>query len=88
MTPAWARRDGAALTAIAIVALEPVVRVLAGGGYLGATALLVLACGLALLPTLPRELGALSVRVAVVPGGPGWGCDVVEDVVHAHRVST
>jgi L-alanine-DL-glutamate epimerase-like enolase superfamily enzyme len=24
----------------------------------------------------------------VVPGGPGWGCDVVEDVVHAHRMST
>ena len=67
MTPGWARRNGAALTAIAIVALEPLVRGLVGDGYLGATALLATACGLALLRTLPVELGALSVKVAVVP---------------------
>ena len=24
----------------------------------------------------------------VVPGGPGWGCDVVEDVLRAHSVPT
>jgi len=24
----------------------------------------------------------------VVPGGPGWGCDVVEDVLRAHAPTT
>ena len=42
-------------------------RVLVGKSYLGATPLLVAACGLVLLPFLPRELDSLSIRLAVVP---------------------
>ena len=64
---AWARRHGAAVTAVALVALDPLTRALLGNSYLGATPLLVAACGLALLAYLPVELGSLSVRVAVAP---------------------
>ncbi len=67
MTLAWARRHGAAVAAVGLVALEPLVRALVGGDYPGATPLLVTACGLVLLPYLPAELGALSVKVAVTP---------------------
>ena len=42
-------------------------RLLAGGWVVGATSLLVVSCGLVLLPWLPRELGSLSIRVAVTP---------------------
>ncbi len=58
---------GAAVAAVALVALESSARALVGSSYLGATPLLVAACGLALVPYLPGELGRLSVRVAVVP---------------------
>jgi hypothetical protein len=67
VTLARARRHGIALAAVALVALEPLVRAVAGGRYLGATPLLVGACGLVLLPYLPDEFGRLSLRVAIVP---------------------
>ena len=67
MTLASGGRRGVALAAIALVALEPLARALAGNPYVGATPLLVAACALALLPYLPAELGRLSVRVAVAP---------------------
>lgn len=67
MTQRRGRRPSAALAAVALVALEPFVRVLVGKSYLGATPLLVAACGLVLLPFLPRELDSLSIRLAVVP---------------------
>ena len=67
MTIASRRPAGAAVAAVALVAVEALVRALVGGSYLGATPLLVLACGLGLLPYLPLELGSLAVRVAVVP---------------------
>jgi hypothetical protein len=60
-------RPGAAVAAFALVVLVPSVRALVGDSYLGATPLLVGACGLALLPYLPDELGHLSVRVTVAP---------------------
>ena len=65
LAPGGAR--GAAVAAVALVTLEPLARALVGGSYFGATPLLVAACGLALVPYLPAELGRLSVQVAVVP---------------------
>ena len=67
MTLGWARRHGAAVAAVGLVALEPLLRAPVGDGYPGATTLLVAACGLVLLPYLPAELGSLSVKVAVTP---------------------
>jgi hypothetical protein len=67
VTPAEGRRPDAALAALALVTLALLLRLVAGGAYLGATPLLVAACAVALLPFLPGELSSLSLRVAVAP---------------------
>jgi hypothetical protein len=67
VTLARAGRHRAALAAVALVALEPLARAVVGNQDLGATPLLIAACGLVLLPCLPVEVGRLSIRVAVVP---------------------
>ena len=59
-------RPRAAVAAVALAVLAPLVRALVGG-YLGVTPLLVVACGLVLVPFLPAELDRLSVQVAVLP---------------------
>lgn len=56
-----------AAAAAGLLVLDALVRLLAGDPYPGATALLVTACGVSLVPFLPRELGTSSLRVAVVP---------------------
>lgn len=56
-----------AAAAAGLLVLDALVRLLAGDPYPGATALLVAACGVSLVPFLPRELGTSSLRVAVVP---------------------
>ncbi len=56
-----------ALAAVGLLALDALARTVAGGPYLGATLFLLLACGVSLLPLLPRELGSPSLRLAVVP---------------------
>ena len=58
------RPPAASVVAVALVALDALVRV-AGGQYAGATVLLLAACGVALLPFLPRELGTPSLQAAV-----------------------
>jgi len=65
--PHRARGHGAASASIALLVVELFVRAIVGAPYLGATALLVAACGLALLSYLPAELRSLSIQVAVVP---------------------
>ena len=55
------------VVAVALLALDALVRVVAGGPYVGATVPLLAACGLALLPLVPRELETPSLRVAVAP---------------------
>ena len=57
------RPPAASVVAVALVALDALVRV-AGGQYAGATVLLLGACGVALLPFLPRELGTPSLQAA------------------------
>ena len=62
-----ARRPRApSVVALALVALDALVRV-AGGPYAGATVLLLAACGLALLPFLPRELCTPTLQAAAAP---------------------
>ncbi|MDQ3672590.1 MAG: hypothetical protein M3364_09195, partial [Actinomycetota bacterium] len=51
----------------ALLALDGLVRLVAGGPYPGATLLLLAACGISLLPFLPRELGTPSLRLALLP---------------------
>lgn len=67
MSPARARWPGAVVAALALVAPVLLVQALGGGSFLGATPLLIAACGLALLPYLPDDLQRRSIRVAVVP---------------------
>jgi hypothetical protein len=55
------------VAALALVVLELVLRAVAGDPYPGATVLLLTACGLALLPFLPRELGRPVLRAAALP---------------------
>lgn len=55
------------VAAVALLALNALVRLVAGGPYSGATVLLLVACGLALLPLVPRVLATPSLRVAVAP---------------------
>jgi len=57
----------AALASVALLAIDLALWAVAGGQYLGATPLLVVACGLALIPYLPGELGGAAVRVSLVP---------------------
>jgi hypothetical protein len=65
--PSRARGHGTALVSIALLVVELLVRGLVGSPYLGATALLVAACGVSLLAYVPAELRSLSIDVAVVP---------------------
>jgi hypothetical protein len=66
VSPARGPRHRVAAAAVALVALALVARAVAGD-FLGATALLVVACGLAVVPYLPAELDRLSVWCSVVP---------------------
>ena len=55
------------IAAAGLVAVDALVRLVAGGPYPGATLLLLAACGVSLLPLLPKELGSPSLRSAMVP---------------------
>ena len=55
------------LAAVSLLALDLLVRLVAGGPYRGATVLLLVATGLSLCPFLPQALPSLSVRLALVP---------------------
>jgi len=61
------RLPRASVAAAALLALDAVIRLLAGGPYPGATVLLLTACGISVLPLLPSELGSPSLRLAVLP---------------------
>ena len=61
------RPHGFVLGALGAVAAFVIVRLAVGAPFPGATLLLLLACGLALLPFVPRELCTPTRRVAVVP---------------------
>jgi hypothetical protein len=61
------RHVGATTLAVVLVGAELVLRLAIGDPYPGATALLVLACGVSLIPFLPAELDRVVLRVAVVP---------------------
>ncbi len=52
---------------LALLGVEIALRLAAGGPYPGATALLVLACGVSMLPFVPSELDRVVLRVGVVP---------------------
>lgn len=62
-----ARSRPLAVAAWALVALDSVFRLVLGEPYPGATALLLLACGISVVPFLPKEVDRVAVRVAVVP---------------------
>jgi len=61
------RPVGVILAAVGLLLVDALVRLVAGGPYLGATFLLVGACGLALVRFLPRKLGTPSLLLALVP---------------------
>ena len=61
------RLPRASVAAAALIALDAVIRLLAGGPYPGATFLLLAACGISLLPLMPAALGTPSLRLAVLP---------------------
>ena len=65
MTSARLPRESVA--AAGLLALDALVRIVAGGPYPGATLFLLLACGLSLLPFDPSELSSPSRRLAVLP---------------------
>jgi hypothetical protein len=50
-----------------LIGVEVATRLVVGEPYPGATLLLLLACGSALVPFLPRELSLLSIRLAALP---------------------
>lgn len=56
-----------AVVAAGVVVLEGLIRLVAGGPYPGATVLLLVACGIVLLPILPVQLASPSLRLAVAP---------------------
>jgi hypothetical protein len=60
------RPYGASAAALALLALDVLVRI-AVGPYVGATFLLLAACGLSLLPLLPQSLRSSSRQLAVLP---------------------
>ena len=60
-------RAGYGAAAIGLLAIDAAVRVALGRPYVGATFLLLTACGLALLPFVPKELATPSRRLAVLP---------------------
>jgi hypothetical protein len=47
--------------------VDALLRLVAGGPYPGATLLLLVACGVSLLPLLPKELASPSLRLAILP---------------------
>jgi hypothetical protein len=53
--------------AVQLVGVDVVVRIAVGHPYPGATAVLVLACGISMLPFVPSELDRVVLRIAVVP---------------------
>lgn len=55
------------VAAAGLLVLDALVRLVAGGPYPGATLLLLVACGVSLLPLLPQELASPSLRLAVLP---------------------
>ena len=61
------RLPRASVAAAALLGLDAVIRLLAGGPYPGATSLLLAACGISLLPLIPAALGTPSLRLAVLP---------------------
>jgi len=61
------RLDGFAIAAVSLVAIDAVTRLVVGGPYVGATFLLLAACGLACVPLTPREMGTPSLQLAVLP---------------------
>lgn len=60
-------RDRTAVAAVAFLLCDLVLRLLSGGPYRGATALLLAACATVLFPLLPGELARPSLRVAAAP---------------------
>ena len=67
MTHRPQRRASAAAVGAALVGADIIVRALVGEPYLGATALLVAACGVSLISFLPYDLARVSLRIATVP---------------------
>ena len=61
------RLPRASVAAAALLVLDAVIRLFAGGPYPGATVLLLAACGISLLPLMPAALGTPSLRLAVLP---------------------
>lgn len=52
--------------AVSVLTVSVLLRLVAGGPFVGATLLALIACGLALLPIVPRELAPI-VKAAIVP---------------------
>jgi len=67
VTHALQRRVDAATLGLLLVAAEAAVRLTTGHPYPGATAVLVLACGIAMIPLAPAEFDRVLFRVAAVP---------------------
>jgi hypothetical protein len=61
------RGRGFALTAAALLVLDALLRVVLDRPYPGATSVLLVACGISLIPFLPKELGTPSLRLALLP---------------------
>jgi hypothetical protein len=61
------RPSGFAVAGVGLLLLDGALRLLLGGPYVGATVLLLVACGLSLVPFLPVELATLSVRLSLAP---------------------
>jgi hypothetical protein len=61
------RPYGASAAALALLAVDMLVRAVVGGPYVGATLLVLAACGLSLLPVLPATLRPPSRQLAVLP---------------------
>ena len=61
------RAGGAVVASATLVGVDIAVRLVVGHPYPGSTGLLVLACGSAVLPFLPGELGRLSFQLSTLP---------------------
>ncbi|MGH3132787.1 MAG: hypothetical protein ACRDNY_03430 [Gaiellaceae bacterium] len=62
-----ARPGGFAAAAVGLLLVDGALRLLVGGPYPGATALLLAACGMSLFPFLPAAVGTPSIRLALLP---------------------
>ena len=67
MTKPAHRRVDATTLGVLLVGADLVLRLAVGGPYPGATTVLVLACGVSMVPFLPSELDRVVIRAAVVP---------------------